>query len=102
MLRPNIVIKGKKGINVSLSGANYGVLQQAIQVFMQENEPDLSKLWFGIFFWMWGHEVCPIMGCRTNVSSNLFGDTTSIGRGNIANISINLPRIAFEIVENKT
>ena len=37
-----------------------------------------------------------IMGCRTRVVANRFGENSSIGRGNIANISINLPRLALE------
>ena len=36
------------------------------------------------------------MGCRTRVFENVNGKKTSIGRGNIANVSINLPRIALE------
>lgn len=40
-----------------------------------------------------------VMGCRTRVVSDLFGDDTSIGRGNIDNISINLPRLALEVAE---
>ena len=37
-----------------------------------------------------------IMGCRTRVVANRFGENSSIGRGNISNISINLPRLALE------
>ena len=40
-----------------------------------------------------------IMGCRTRVVSDLFGATGSRGRGNIDNISINLPRLAMEVDE---
>ena len=40
------------------------------------------------------------MGCRTRVVSNLYGENGALGRGNIANISINLPRIALEIEKN--
>ena len=37
-----------------------------------------------------------IMGCRTKVLQNEHNKPTSIGRGNIAYISVNLPRIALE------
>lgn len=37
------------------------------------------------------------MGCRTRVVADLFGENSSIGRGNIDNISINLPRLALEV-----
>ena len=38
-----------------------------------------------------------VMGCRTRVVDDLFGERSSIGRGNIDNISINLPRLALEV-----
>lgn len=41
-----------------------------------------------------------IMGCRTRVVSDLYGEAGAMGRGNITNISINLPRIALEIDKN--
>lgn len=41
-----------------------------------------------------------VMGCRTRVVANRFGENSSIGRGNIANISINLPRLALETEKN--
>ena len=40
-------------------------------------------------------EKLAIMGCRTRVVADLFGENSSIGRGNIDNISINLPRLDF-------
>ena len=41
-------------------------------------------------------EKLAIMGCRTRVVTDVYGENTSIGRGNIDNISINLPRLALE------
>jgi ribonucleoside-triphosphate reductase len=40
-------------------------------------------------------EKLAIMGCRTRVVADLFGENSSVGRGNIDNISINLPRLAL-------
>lgn len=40
-------------------------------------------------------ERLAIMGCRTRVAANIHGTTTAIGRGNMAYISVNLPRIAW-------
>jgi len=42
-------------------------------------------------------EKLSVMGCRTRVVANKYGESGSVGRGNIAYITINLPRIAFEI-----
>jgi ribonucleoside-triphosphate reductase len=38
-----------------------------------------------------------IMGCRTKVVANVFGEDRSIGRGNIDYVTINLPRIALDV-----
>jgi ribonucleoside-triphosphate reductase len=42
-------------------------------------------------------EKLNIVGCRSRIMNDLYGETTSIGRGNIANITINLPQIALKI-----
>lgn len=38
------------------------------------------------------------MGCRTRILANVNGKATSVGRGNLSFISINLPLIALESV----
>lgn len=47
-------------------------------------------------------KVLSIMGCRTRVVDNIFGEKGAIGRGNIANISINLPRLGLEVVNENS
>lgn len=47
-------------------------------------------------------KVLGVMGCRTRVVDNIFGDKGVIGRGNIANISINLPRLGLETINENT
>ena len=39
-------------------------------------------------------EVC-YMGCRTRVMSNIHGEETAIGRGNLSFTSINLVKLAL-------
>ena len=41
------------------------------------------------------------MGCRTRVFENRYGEKTSIGRGNLSFTTINLPRIAIEVMTIK-
>ena len=36
------------------------------------------------------------MGCRTRVINNVNGEQTSVGRGNFAFVTINLPKLAIE------
>ena len=39
------------------------------------------------------------MGCRTRVFEDLFGFSTSIGRGNLSFTTINLPRLGIELMD---
>ncbi|OPY34229.1 MAG: anaerobic ribonucleoside triphosphate reductase [Methanomassiliicoccales archaeon PtaU1.Bin124] len=95
-IRPNIIFKVKSGINHDPKDPNYDLFQLALSSTSRKMVPtyllcdsapninvDASKI--------------GIMGCRTRVVQNEFGEDTTIGRGNIDYITINLPRIALEI-----
>ena len=97
--KPNIVFKVHASTNRRPSDPNYDLLQKALLCTAKkmiptyllcdceadENTPP---------------EKLSIMGCRTRVVDDLFGEIGAIGRGNIDNISINLPRLAFETVRD--
>lgn len=93
--KPNIVFKVHKGVNRFKGDPNYDLLQKSLLCTGKKMIPtyllcdceadkktDPKKL--------------SIMGCRTRVVDDLYGETGAIGRGNIDNISINLPRLALE------
>lgn len=97
--KPNIVFKVGAGINRYPSDPNFDLLQKSLLCTTKKMIPtyllcdceedknaDPYKL--------------SIMGCRTRVVDDVFGKEGTIGRGNIDNISINLPRIAFEAKGN--
>lgn len=99
VFKPNIVFKVKAGINRFEQDPNFYILNKALNCTAKKmiptyvlcdsetnKEVDAEKI--------------SVMGCRTRVVDNLHGRDGAIGRGNIANISINLPRIALE-VENE-
>lgn len=99
VFKPNIVFKVVDGINNKPTDPNYDLLQLSLKSSAQKMIPtyllcdckadkntDPNKL--------------SVMGCRTRVVSNLYGENGALGRGNIANVSINLPRIALEIKKN--
>ena len=44
------------------------------------------------------HEAAT-MGCRTRVYENRYGDKTSVGRGNISFTTVNIVRIALEVMK---
>ena len=97
--KPNIVFKVHKGISRFSEDKNYDLLQKALlctakkmipTYLLCDCEADRNT----------DPKVLSIMGCRTRVVDDLFGEVGAIGRGNIDNISINLPKLAFESVRD--
>ena len=93
--KPNIVFKVHKGVNRFNGDPNYDLFQEALLCTAKKMIPtyllcdcDADK--------KTNPERLSIMGCRTRVVDDLFGEAGSIGRSNIDNISINLPRLALE------
>lgn len=99
VFKPNIVFKVVDGINNKPTDPNYDLLKLALSCTAKkmiptyllcdskgDKETDPNKL--------------SIMGCRTRVVSDIYGKDGAMGRGNITNISINLPRLALEIDKN--
>ena len=96
VFKPNIVFKVKAGVNEYESDKNFDLFQKALLCSARKMIPtyllcDCKE----------DKDVLPknisVMGCRTRVVDDLFGERSSIGRGNIDNISINLPRLALEV-----
>lgn len=85
---PNIVFKVKKGVNREL--LNMAASVSGIRMNPTYFNCD-SKNLFGI-----SPDKVGIMGCRTLLVKNINGEDGGLRRGNIAAISINLPKIALE------
>lgn len=94
--KPNIVFKVKKGINLEENSENFSVFKKSLlctakkmipTYLLCDSRPNKK----------YNPYKLSIVGCRTRVVDNLYGESSSIGRGNIANISINLPRLALEM-----
>lgn len=99
VFKPNIVFKVHEGVNLNKSDVNYDLFKSALKCSAKKMIPtyllcdckadkDTNP------------EKLAIMGCRTRVVSDLFGNEGALGRGNITNISVNLPRLALEIDKN--
>lgn len=95
VFKPNIVFKVKKGVNYLESDDNYFLLKEALECtsrkmiptyILCDSDPNSAI----------NPELLSIMGCRTRVVSDIFGSVGSLGRGNICNTSVNLPRLALE------
>jgi ribonucleoside-triphosphate reductase len=91
---PNIIFKVKEGINWFPTDPNYDLLMQAIAVASVRMNPTFALL-DSSFNAPYGLE-CSHMGCRTKLLANRHGKTGTVGRGNIAFVGINMPRIAIE------
>ncbi|MDD6053945.1 MAG: anaerobic ribonucleoside-triphosphate reductase, partial [Clostridiales bacterium] len=96
VFKPNIIFKIKGGINRFENDINHDLLKKSLlctakkmipTYVLCDSEPNKNV----------DAEKLAIMGCRTRVVADLFGENSSIGRGNIDNISINLPKLALEV-----
>lgn len=93
--KPNIVFKVCGGVNRHETDQNFDLYKKSLLCMAKKMIPTYLLCDSAP-----NKDVKPenigIMGCRTRVVANRFGENSSIGRGNIANISINLPRLALE------
>jgi ribonucleoside-triphosphate reductase (formate) len=96
IFKPNIVFKVKSGVNLDNEDPNHYLLKKALictskcmipTYLLCDSAPNRS----------FEAEKLSIMGCRTRVATDTYGNEGSIGRGNIDYITINLPHIALEI-----
>ena len=101
---PIQIWKKKRGVNYLPSDRNYDLYQLACKVTARRFFPNFlnldatfnqNKNWKASDpkRYMW--EVAT-MGCRTRVFENRFGETTSVGRGNLSFTTINIVKLAIE------
>jgi len=91
---PNLVFRIKEGVNFNPEDPNYDLYRLALQVSSRRMNPTFSFM-DSSFNRDYGDEVS-YMGCRTRVIANRHGAEVSAGRGNIAPVTLNLPRLALE------
>ena len=93
VFKPNIIFKVKEGVNRNPGDPNYDLYQKALNCtskkmiptyLLCDCEEDRNV----------PAEKLSVMGCRSRVVDDIFGSQGSVGRGNIANTSINLPMVA--------
>lgn len=108
---PIQIWKKKRGVSYLPNDPNYDLYKLACKVSARRFFPNflnldatfnLSPDWKLEDPKRYCHEVAT-MGCRTRVFENRFGETTSIGRGNLSFTTINIVRLALETrqIENK-
>lgn len=108
---PIQIWKKKRGVSYLPGDRNYDLYKYACQVTARRFFPNYINLdatynqndnWSedDPKRYMW---ECATMGCRTRVFENRFGPKTSIGRGNLSFSTINIVRLAIEVmsIENQ-
>lgn len=91
---PNLVFRLKEGINMNSEDPNYDLFQLAMNVASRRMNPTFSFM-DASFNSRFGDEVS-YMGCRSRVIANRHGAEKSARRGNIAPVTINLPKLALK------
>ena len=106
---PIQIWKKKRGVSYLPEDPNYDLYQLACKVTARRFFPNFLNLdatfnqcdeWRADDPKRYEHEVAT-MGCRTRVFENRFGPKTSIGRGNLSFSTINIVRIAIEVMAIK-
>ena len=103
---PIQIWKKKRGVSYLPEDPNYDLYQLACKVTARRFFPNFLNLdttfnqdeaWDANDPKRYLHEVAT-MGCRTRVFENRYGEKTSIGRGNLSFTTINIVRIAIEVM----
>ncbi|BBE31730.1 anaerobic ribonucleoside triphosphate reductase [Tepiditoga spiralis] len=97
---PNLVFKIKNGINYNEKDINYDLLIRALKTTSKCMIPTYMNCDSQINKRVDSKEI-GIMGCRSRIVNNIFGKSTSINRGNIASVTINLIKLAINSNNNK-
>lgn len=94
---PNIIFRVKEGINREAEDPYHYLYQLACRVASKRMNPTFMNIDadFNKEFYDKGY-MPATMGCRTYLMKNVNGEPVCKGRGNIAPVTVNLPRIAIE------
>lgn len=93
---PNIIFRVKEGVNKSPEDKYYYLYKLACKVASKRMNPTFMNIDadFNKEYYDKGY-MPATMGCRTYVMKNINGEPGTKGRGNIAPVTINLPRIGM-------
>ena len=106
---PIQIWKKKRGVNYDPADPNYDLYRLACKVTARRFFPNFVNLdatfnyhekWKADDPERYKYEIAT-MGCRTRVFENRYGEKTSIGRGNLSFSTINIVRMAIEVMNIK-
>ena len=98
---PNIIFRVKDGVNREQNDPYHYLYRLACRVASKRMNPTFMNIDadFNKEFYDKGY-MPATMGCRTYLMKNVNGEPGCKGRGNIAPVTVNLPRIAIESGKN--
>lgn len=91
---PNMVFKVRSGVNRFSKDPNFDLFELSCEVTSIRMNPTYLNIDASFNKDILPQDLC-VMGCRTRVVNNRFHNNTSLNRGNIAAVTINLPQIAL-------
>lgn len=93
---PNIIFRVKEGVNRDVDDPYFYLYELACRVAAKRMNPTFMNIDadFNKEYYERGYKPAT-MGCRTYLMSNVNGEPGCAGRGNIAPVTINLPRIGI-------
>lgn len=98
---PNIIFRVKRGVNKEKGDPYYYLFKIACRVASKRMNPTFMNLDADFNKAYYDKGVIPAtMGCRTYVCSNVNGEPGTKGRGNIAPVTVNLPRLGIMAKKN--
>ncbi len=95
-LFPNLCFGLKKGINTEPNDPGYKLYQQACELASRKLQPNFVNQDCSMNEGAEPGNWVQSMGCRTRIWGNVNGKKTSMGRGNVFPVSINVPYIALQ------
>lgn len=96
---PNLVFKMQASINVNEGTQNYDVYLAALKSTSKRMVPTYFNCDSSSNKTADSTKV-GIMGCRTRVVDNLYGEKSGLNRGNVACVTVNLVQIAYQSAGN--
>jgi ribonucleoside-triphosphate reductase len=96
---PNLMMKVASGINLEPGTPNHDILVQSLQVTSRRMNPTYVNC--GATFNKEYGTNATYMGCRSRVMADRHGESKAEDKGNIAFVTVNLPRLAIESKSTK-
>ena len=99
---PNIIFRVKKGVNREPNDPYYYLYELACRVASKRMNPTFMNIDADFNKEYYDKGILPAtMGCRTYLMSNINGEDGVEGRGNIAPVTMNLPRLGIKSMNIK-